>query len=67
MTFQPEAVLADQPDIADLVPSETSASAIVESAAASSFPKVLRSRLDRFFADQSISPKADRTMWVKIA
>jgi linoleoyl-CoA desaturase len=67
VAFQPEAVIADQPDIADLVPSETSASPIIESAGASSFPKVLRSRLDRFFADQRISPKADRTMWVKIA
>ncbi len=67
MTFQPEAVIAHQPDIADLVPSETSASPIIESAGASSFPKVLRSRLDRFFADQNISPKADRTMRVKIA
>ena len=64
--FQPEVVIADQPDIADLVPSETSASPIIEPAEASSFPKVLRSRLDRFFADQNISPKADRTMWVKI-
>ena len=36
-------------------------------ASPSSFPKVLRSRLDRFFADQNISPKADRAMWVKIA
>ena len=67
VAFQPEAVIADQPDIADLVPSETSASPIIESAGASSFPKVLRSRLDRFFADRGISPKADRTMWVKIA
>ena len=67
MAFQPEAVIADQPDIADLVPSETSASPIIESSGASSFPKVLRSRLDRFFADRRISPKADRTMWVKIA
>ena len=72
MTFQPEAAIAlapiaHQPDIADLVPSETSASPIIESAGASSFPKVLRSRLDRFFADQRISPKADHTMWVKIA
>jgi linoleoyl-CoA desaturase len=67
VTFQPEAVIAHQPDIADLVPSEASASPIIDSAGASSFPKVLRSRLDRFFADQSISPKADRTMWVKIA
>ena len=32
-----------------------------------SFPKVLRRRLDRFFAEQKISPKADRSMWVKIA
>ncbi len=67
MTFQPEAEIADQPDIADLVPSETSASPIVEPVGGSSFPKVLRSRLDNFFADQSISPKADRRMWVKIA
>jgi len=33
----------------------------------SSFPKVLRRRLDDFFSDGNISPKADRTMWVKIA
>ena len=33
----------------------------------SSFPKVLRRRLDRFFADHNISPKADRTMWIKIS
>jgi|HubBroStandDraft_5_1064220.scaffolds.fasta_scaffold64013_2 linoleoyl-CoA desaturase len=67
LTFQPEAMIAHQPDIADLVPSETSASPVIESTGASSFPKVLRSRLDRFFTDQSISPKADRAMWVKIA
>jgi linoleoyl-CoA desaturase len=62
-----QAVIAHQPDIADLVPSETSALPIIESPGASSFPKVLRSRLDGFFADQRISPKADRTMWLKIA
>jgi linoleoyl-CoA desaturase len=33
----------------------------------SSFPRVLRRRLDRFFADQNISPKADTSMWIKIA
>ena len=33
----------------------------------SSFPKVLRRRLDRFFADGNISPKANRAMWIKIA
>jgi linoleoyl-CoA desaturase len=32
-----------------------------------SFPKVLRSRLDRFFADYNISPKADSAMWIKFA
>ncbi len=33
----------------------------------SSFPRVLRRRLDRFFADKNISPKADTGMWIKIA
>jgi linoleoyl-CoA desaturase len=32
-----------------------------------SFPKVLRRRLDNFFSERNISPKADRTMWVKVA
>jgi len=36
-------------------------------ACVSSFPKVLRRRIDDFFSDGNISPKADRTMWVKIA
>jgi linoleoyl-CoA desaturase len=67
VTFETEAVVPQEPEIADLVPSETSASPIIEPVGASSFPKVLRSRLDRFFADQNISPKADRTMRVKIA
>src|SRR5271165_513789 len=52
----------------DLVPSEVSPQRPFGGPpGASSFPKVLRSRLDKFFADQNISPKADRTMWVKIA
>jgi linoleoyl-CoA desaturase len=38
-----------------------------EPAAAVTFPKVLRRRLDKFFADQHISPKADGAMWTKIA
>ncbi len=38
-----------------------------EPAEPSSFPKVLRRRLDRFFAEQGISPKANGTMWMKIA
>lgn len=38
-----------------------------DSARIAEFPKVLRRRLDRFFVDQGISPKADRSMWIKIA
>jgi linoleoyl-CoA desaturase len=67
VTFETEAVIAREPETPDLVPSETSASPITEPVSASSFPKVLRYRLDRFFADQDLTRKADRTMWVKIA
>ncbi|MGH9561991.1 MAG: fatty acid desaturase family protein, partial [Terracidiphilus sp.] len=67
MTFKTESVIAQAPETADLVPSEGSAPPMIESVSASPFPKVLRNRLDRFFAEQKISPKADRTMWVKIA
>ncbi len=63
-----EAVITVQPDIDDLVPSEASSRQLAgDPASASSFPKVLRRRLDHFFADQNISPKADRAMWVKIS
>jgi linoleoyl-CoA desaturase len=67
VTFETKAVIAQQPETPDLVPAETSPLPIIEPLGASSFPKVLRRRLDRFFADQRITPKADRTMWVKIA
>ena len=40
---------------------------VPDQACASSFPKVLRRRLDDFFSEGKISPKADRAMWVKIA
>ncbi|MGA8088254.1 MAG: acyl-CoA desaturase [Terracidiphilus sp.] len=63
-----EAVINLQLDIDDLVTSEVSPREPAgDAASASSFPKVLRRRLDKFFADQSISPKADRSMWVKIS
>ena len=32
-----------------------------------SFPKVLRRRLDQYFVTHALSPKAGRTMWVKIS
>src|SRR6202451_1962261 len=67
MTFETEAVISQEPEISDLVPSETSASPIFEPVGGSSFPKVLRSRLDSFFAERDISPKEDRTMRLKIA
>jgi linoleoyl-CoA desaturase len=57
-----------KPYIEDLLRSEASARhSISDPANASPFPKVLRKRLDNFFSDRQISPKADRTMWVKIA
>jgi linoleoyl-CoA desaturase len=63
-----EGAIGLKPDIDDLVPSEASPPhAVGDSANLSSFPKVLRRRLDNFFSDGSISPKADRAMWVKIA
>jgi linoleoyl-CoA desaturase len=68
VTSEAQATIARELEMNDLVPSEGSPRRPVGApAGASSFPKVLRSRLDRFFADQNISPKADRTMWVKIA
>ncbi|MGA7029318.1 MAG: hypothetical protein WBY24_11775, partial [Candidatus Acidiferrales bacterium] len=67
MTFESEVLITQDPETPDLVPSESSAASVTEPVGASSFPKVLRRRLDSFFADQNITHKADRTMWVKIA
>ena len=67
LTLETGAVMAQEPETADLVPSEDSALPIIDPVTASSFPKVLRRRLDSFFADQHISPKANRMMWGKIA
>jgi len=67
VTFESEAIITQESETPDLVPSESSAASITEPVGASSFPKVLRRRLDRFFANQNISHKADRAMWVKIA
>src|SRR5258708_36092445 len=67
VTFESEVLITQGPETPDLVPSESSAASISEPVGASSFPKVLRRRLDKFFADQNITHKADRTMWVKIA
>ncbi len=68
VTSGTEAVITLRPDVDDLVPSEAAPSqSIGEPASAPSFPKVLRRRLENFFADQKISPKADGSMWLKVA
>jgi linoleoyl-CoA desaturase len=65
-------VIPLKPDLEDQMPCERSRRlssadlSSVDLAGAGSFHKVLRLRLDRFFSDGNISPKADRTMWVKI-
>jgi linoleoyl-CoA desaturase len=61
-------VISLKTEIDDLVPAEASLrDSVSASAPESSFPKVLRRRLDDFFSDGSISPKADFAMWLKIA
>jgi linoleoyl-CoA desaturase len=67
VTSGTEAVITLRPDVDDLVPSEASPSqSLGEPLNAPSFPKVLRRRLDNFFADHKISPKADSSMWLKV-
>ena len=67
VTSEMEAEMTVSPDIEDLVPAETSSRRLVDQPGMNSFPKVLRRRLDNFFADEKVSPKADRAMWLKIA
>ncbi len=73
MTTTTEAVLplsrdTQALDMEDLVPSEAALQQPPsDPAAAVSFPKVLRRRLDRFFAENKVSPKANPMMWTKIA
>jgi linoleoyl-CoA desaturase len=68
VTSGTEAVITLRPDVDDLVPSEASTpQSNGDAASVPSFPKVLRRRLENFFADQKISPKADGSMWLKVA
>ena len=68
MTSETETVMTLKTDIDDLVPSEAVLQPVSgDGTGGPSFPKVLRRRLDRFFADQDLSPKADGMMWAKIA
>lgn len=63
-----EAVITALPDISlgrdDLAPSQLPHYRPLTD---SSFPKVLRHRLDSYFSERNLSPKADRVMWTKIA
>ena len=74
MRFEAQTMIAEAPDAEDLVPPEPAApplgtgpASASSSPTASSFPKVLRRRLESFFAEAELSPKADGTMWSKIA
>jgi linoleoyl-CoA desaturase len=72
VTSETETVITLEPalhsDRDDLVPAEAAPRELAgEAPGASPFPKVLRRRLEQFFTDQELSPKADRAMWVKIA
>jgi len=67
VTFGRQAVITQEPDMADLVPSEALSRHHIDATGVASFPKVLRRRLDGFFADQKISPKANPMMWAKVA
>jgi linoleoyl-CoA desaturase len=65
LTSHIDTAIAPQLPDEDLVPHESSPE-VMGTASDPSFPKVLRRRLDRYFADQNLSPKANRAMWVKI-
>lgn len=68
MVSENEAHIRPNPQIDHVVLAEASLrDSVFESAPESSFPKVLRRRLDAFFTEGNISPKADLAMWVKIA
>ena len=67
MAFKPEGVIDQEFDATELLPSESPSRESGDTAGATTFPKVLRHRLDRFFADQNLSPKANSAMWLKIA
>ncbi len=72
MTSTIEAAVAPEPTVSDLVPHDATPAPAFQPAsgdptAFASFHKVLRRRLDQFFTEQHMSPKADRAMWLKIA
>jgi linoleoyl-CoA desaturase len=67
VTSETEPVIIQKPYSDDLSSEVLPEQSVGDPTTVSSFPKVLRRRLEKFFADGNISPKANRTMWVKIA
>ena len=68
VTYMTEAAIGFEPELDELGQPDVSLRRTAgDPPDPSSFPKVLRRRLDRFFADGNISPKADGAMWIKIA
>jgi linoleoyl-CoA desaturase len=67
VVLEPEGVIDQEFDATGLLPSESPSRESADTAGGATFPKVLRRRLDRFFADQDLSPKANSAMWLKIA
>jgi linoleoyl-CoA desaturase len=63
VAFEPQSVITQEHYMADPVSSTAASRQPIDAA---SFPRVLRRRIDRFFADQNISPKANTMMWAKI-
>ncbi len=59
------AVVTPDRFVEDLVP-HTYAAETTGASGDPSFPKVLRRRLDKYFSEQKLSPKANFAMWVKI-
>lgn len=67
MTFEPAGVMIQGPGVVERFSSKMPSNEALHVENASTFPKVLRRRLDSYFADQKLSPKANSAMWVKIA
>jgi linoleoyl-CoA desaturase len=65
--LEPATVIAELPLVTEFSPSESHSRESADFAGASAFPKTLRRRLDTYFADQNLSPKANSAMWFKIA
>ena len=71
MTSETQTAVAPERSVEDLVPHEAASQPWMpqrpDLPGAASFPKVLRRRMDQYFVEQKLSPKANGAMWTKIA